>query len=168
MIISMLPSANGRRRASPQTASLTEFLLATASSHAASRPIVLRSRPRSLAIARARHGMSPRPVPTSSSVASRPSAPRASSISSIAALIPPNSALARATSASERVTIAGSTSGESSISTPLLRGGVKRSSISVLQLRVPAAIIEERSPCLRAGRFHFADDDRMVATIVGR
>src|SRR5450759_1136650 len=111
--------------------------------------------------------MSPSPVPTSSSVASRGTSFNASLTSSRAELIPPNRALARATSASERVTIRGSTSGESSISTPLLRGGVSMSRTALmLQLCVTAAVVEERRPALHACRFHFAKDDSVVASIV--
>src|SRR5450830_27574 len=163
----MLLSGNGRRSASAHTEKSTDVRLADASSRAKSRPIVVMSTPDRRASSLARQGMSPSPVPTSSSVASRGTSFNASLTSSRAELIPPNRALARATSASERVTIRGSTSGESSISTPLLRGGVSMSRTALmLQLCVTAAVVEERRPALHARRFHFAEDDSVVASIV--
>src|SRR2546430_2637473 len=113
--------------------------------------------------------MSPRPVPTSSNVALRGRILRTSLISSITALVPPKSAFALATSASDRVTMPGSTSGKSSISTPLFRGGVsRRRTSSALELRVAAAIVEQRRSILGARRFDFAKDDRMIAPIAHR
>src|SRR6266404_2056563 len=147
----------------------TERLLADASSAAASRPIVVSSTPLRRASSFARQGMSPSPVPTSSSVASRGTSLTASVNSSSAELIPPNSVFARATSASERLTMFGSISGESRNSKPLFRGGVRMSrSVSMLQLCVTAAVIEQRRPTLHSGCFHLAEDDCVVSTIVQR
>src|SRR3954468_18665954 len=164
--MSMLASAKGRCKASAQTERLSDSQLANASSGAASRPMVVSSMPRSCATARARLGISPSPVPTSRSVALDGKLWSAARISLSADLSPPNSELARFTSASDRVTIAGSTSGESSISTPRRRGGVSRSRTSVLQLSVPAAIVEERSSDFGAGGFHFTEDDRVIPAVI--
>jgi len=71
--------------------------------------------------------MSPIPVPTSSSVASRELArAKIPSSSERTARVPPNRAFARATSARERATISGWTSGSSRYSMPRRRDGVSR------------------------------------------
>src|SRR5439155_8294667 len=93
----------------------------------------------------------------------------ASLSSSMAELTPPNSALARATSQSERVTSCGSTSGESRISMPLFRRGVSKSrTVLVLELGVAAAVVEQRRAVLNAGRFHLTDDNCVISTVVQR
>src|SRR6266404_7683905 len=163
----MLSVGKGRCSASPQMETSTQDRLADASSVAASSPIVVRSTPFRRATALARQGMSPRQVPTSSSVAWAGKSRNAPSSSSMTALIPPNSALAHATSESDRVTTCGSTSGASSNSTPLVRGGVRMCRIVLpLELGVAAAIIEERRAVLSARRIHFAEDYRMVTALV--
>src|SRR5215210_4569597 len=165
----MLRSAKGSRSASPHTAKLTDRLLARASSGAESRPIVVSSTPFSLATVRARRGMSPSPVPTSRRVARRGRLSSVSLISSSAELKPPKRALQRATSARDRVTTSGSTSGRSRISTPRRRGGVNIANILLaLQLAVAAAIVQQGTSGLDAGPLYLPDDYRVIPTIVQR
>src|SRR5687767_3989563 len=110
--------------------------------------------------------MSPAPVPTSSSVALGPRSGSTSATSASTARAPPKSVFASATSARERVTSAGSTSGPSRISTPRRRAGVRRAATLPLELRVAAAVVEQRRQRPRARRLGLAHEDRVVPALV--
>src|SRR5687768_9932705 len=169
-------SANGNCVASPHTALPVRARLVIASVSARSMVTSDRSTWRVRARSRARAAMSPMPLPTSSRVARAPSWGSTAPTSSRTARVPPNSAFANATSASERRTIRGSTSGASRYSVPRRRGGVIKvftrllygCARSALELRVPTAVVEQWPVAVRDRRLDLPNEDRVIARVVVR
>src|ERR1700722_17873710 len=155
--MSMLASANGSAKALPTIDSSVWGRLAIAAHSAASRPTVSRTTPGRRVAARARAGMSPSPVPTSSKVTWRGSSGSMSVISRTTASAPPKSALASATSRSERRPRCGSRSGASRTST------LSRRRPSTLELCVPTSVVEQWSARVHFRVLDFADKHGVIA-----
>src|SRR5689334_19285994 len=158
-------SRKGRARASAQTMCEVCPRATDSSGQETSTPIVARLVPVAAAADIPCRGISAKPVPTSSSVASEPSAGRIRRSSATAARKPPSQRFERVMSPVERVRTPASTAGSSRISMPLRRAGV---STSALELGVSAAIVEQRTTVPRLGAIHLRDEDGMVATVVMR
>ena len=109
--------------------------------------------------------MSASPVPTSSSVADAPSRGNTARASSTAARSPPSQRFDRVTSPIDRSRTAESVAGSSRISTPRRRDGVS-TLWSSLQLRVPAAVVEQRLAVEGLGPIDFGDEHRVIARVV--